>query len=102
MERDGTGVIGLKHAYSAANNARGAIAWHVARLYRNEAGALQVDSTLARSTAPSPINESDGTKGVSFKLERRQLCHPSRRTAGRKTCRVARATELDATRLAVD
>jgi hypothetical protein len=59
--------------------------------YRNEAGALQVDPTLARSTAPPPINESDGTKGVSFKLERRQLCHPSGRTAGRKTCRVARA-----------
>ncbi len=46
MVRDGVGVIGLKHAHTAQEVAQGAIAWHFARLYPDEAAALRADPTI--------------------------------------------------------
>lgn len=43
--RDGAGVIGLKHAHTPNELARGAIAWHFAHLHPDEAAALRDDPT---------------------------------------------------------
>jgi hypothetical protein len=44
--RDGVGVIGLKHAHTTAELAQGAIPWHFAHLYPDEAAALRADPTV--------------------------------------------------------
>lgn len=51
MVRDGVGAIGFKHPYSAAEIAQGAIAWHMARLFPDEAEALRRDPALAHFRA---------------------------------------------------
>ncbi len=51
MVREGHGAIGLKHCYTSEELAAGAIAWHVARLYPDEAEAIRADPTLARFAA---------------------------------------------------
>ncbi len=51
MVRDGVGAIGLKHSYTAEEVAAGAIPWHIALLYPNEAAALRGDPTLAHFPA---------------------------------------------------
>jgi hypothetical protein len=47
MIRDGVGAIGLKHAHTADEIAHGAIPWHIAHLFTDEAAALRADPTLA-------------------------------------------------------
>jgi hypothetical protein len=49
--RDGTGAIGLKHNHTAQAIAAGAIPWHIAHLYPDEAAALRADPTLAHFPA---------------------------------------------------
>jgi hypothetical protein len=49
--RDGIGVIGLKHAHATAERAEGAIPWHIAHLYPDEAAALRADPTVDRFPA---------------------------------------------------
>lgn len=51
MVREGHGAIGLKHAYTAEQVAEGAIAWHVARLYPDEAEAIRADPIIAKFPA---------------------------------------------------
>ena len=51
MVRDGTGAIGFKHPYTADEIAQGAIAWHMARLFPDEAEALRDDPELAHFPA---------------------------------------------------
>jgi hypothetical protein len=47
MVRDGAGAIGLKHPHTAEEVAAGAIAWHMALLFPDEAEAVRADPTLA-------------------------------------------------------
>jgi len=47
MVREGVGAIGLKHAHGAEEIAQGAIPWHIAHLFPDEAMAIQADPTLA-------------------------------------------------------
>ena len=51
LVREGHGAIGVKHAYTAEEVAAGAIAWHLARVYPDEAAAIQADPTLAKLPA---------------------------------------------------
>jgi hypothetical protein len=48
MVREGVGAIGLKHAHTAEEIERGAIAWSMAVLYPDESDALRDDPTLAK------------------------------------------------------
>lgn len=51
MVRDGVGAIGLKHSHTVEEIAAGAIPWHMALLYPDEAEALRADPTLAHFPA---------------------------------------------------
>lgn len=51
MVRDGVGAIGFKHPYTSEQVAQGAIPWHMARLFPEEAAALQANAELAHFPA---------------------------------------------------
>lgn len=53
--RDGHGAVGLRYVYTAEQVAAGAISAHIARLYPDEAAAVQADPTLVTLPArPEP------------------------------------------------
>jgi len=56
MVRDGVGAIGLKHPHTAEEIAAGAIPWHLAHLFADEAEALQADPTLAHFPARDQLS----------------------------------------------
>jgi hypothetical protein len=51
MVRDGDGAIGLRHVHTRDEVAAGAISAHMARLFPDEAAAVQADPTLVRFPA---------------------------------------------------
>ena len=65
MVRDGVGAIGLKHPYTAEEVAAGAIAWHLALLYPDEAAALRADPTLAHFPARPDDEDAPRELGVA-------------------------------------
>ncbi len=54
MIREGDGVIGLRYVYTREQVAAGAIAAHIAKLYPDEAAAVQADPTLVRLPRREP------------------------------------------------
>ena len=77
MIREGEGAIGLRYVFTAQEVAAGAIPAYLARLYPDEAAAVQADTTLvrfpARQEPEGPSSRRHGAAEIDKRYVRRLL-----------------------------